>query len=154
LLAAAVGKILEKSVKTVRQTQRDGCNRSFAFGELGIDLTRNRNVRVSFFEIPAANIGCIRNGWPDAQGSAPACLNPISAGYKSDLARAERVVDMEAQSCALLAPFGNSQFLGGRAQDRQLRRRLDAKLDLRVRAGTFHIIGDRYACLKFVAGGG
>ncbi len=61
---------------------------------------------------------------------------------------------MEAQFCALLAPLGDSQFLGGRAQDRQLRRRLDAKLDLRIRAGTFYIIGDRYAGLKFVAWSG
>ena len=149
-----MGKILEKSVKTVREAQRDSCNRSFAFGELGIDRTRNRNVRVSFFEIPAANIGRIGNGRPDAQGSAPAGLDAISAGHEFDFARAERVVDMKAHFCALLAPLGDSQFLGGGTQDRQVRGRLDAKLDLRVRAGTFHIVGDGYADLKFVAGGG
>src|SRR5207249_5949297 len=68
LLTAPVGKILEKSVKTMRESQRHGRNRSFAFGELGIDLTRNRNIRVSFFEIPAANIRRIRHRWPDTEG--------------------------------------------------------------------------------------
>src|SRR5438034_4328407 len=97
LLAATVGKIFQKNVKTVRQTQRDGCNRGFALGELGINLTRNRNVRVSFFEIPAANIGRVGNGWTDAQRSSPASLNPISAGYEFDFASAALVVDMEAQ---------------------------------------------------------
>src|SRR6266480_2216786 len=103
----------------MRQTQRDGGNRSFAFGKLGINLARNRNILVSFFEIPAANIGHIRNGWTDAERSAPTRLGPISASSKFDFGRTECVVDTEAQLYALLAPFGDSQFLSGRAENRQ-----------------------------------
>src|SRR5437867_5779462 len=41
LLAAAVGKVLEKNIKTVRETKRDCRDRGLALGKLGIDLTSN-----------------------------------------------------------------------------------------------------------------
>ena len=154
LLTATMRKIFEKNVKTVCETQRDRCDRGFASGKLGIDFTRNLNIRVAFLEIAAAHIGRIGNRWTDAQCSAPARFDSISAGHKFDFARAEHVVDMEAQLHALLAPFGNSQFLGRRAQDRQLRGRLGAQHDLRVCAGTFNVVRHRHTGLKLVARSG
>src|SRR5213075_2051442 len=84
LLTAAVWKVFQKNIKTVRETKRDCRDRGFAFGELRIDLTCNLNIRASFFEIPAANIGRIGNRRTNAQRSAPAGLDTISAGHKSD----------------------------------------------------------------------
>ena len=153
LLTATMRKIFEKNVKTVCETQRDRCDRGFAFGKLGIDFTRNLNIRVAFLEIAAAHIGRIGDRRTDAQCSAPARFDSISAGHKFDFARAEHVVNMKAQLHALLAPFGNSQFLGRRAQDRQLRGRLGAQYDLRLCAGAFNVIRDRDPSLKFVARG-
>src|SRR4029077_6495977 len=117
LLTATMREIFEKNVKTVRETQRDRCDRSFAFGEFGIDRACNLNIRVAFLEIAAANIGHIGNRWTNAQRSAPARFDSISTGYKPNFAGAEHVVDMEAQLHALFAAFGDSQFLCRRSQD-------------------------------------
>jgi hypothetical protein len=80
----------------VRETKRECRDPRFAFGELGIDLTCNLNIRVSFLEIAAANIGRIGNGWTNAERSAPARFDSISAGHKFDFTRAEHIVDVEA----------------------------------------------------------
>src|SRR5439155_22159570 len=150
LLAAAVGKVLEKNIKTLRETKRDCRDRGLALGKVGIDLTCNLNISASFFEIPAANVGRIGNGRAHAERSAPPGFDSITAGHKFDFAGAEHVVDTETQLHALLAPFSDSQFLCRRSQDRQLRGRLGVELDFRVCAGTFYIIRDRHAGLKFV----
>src|SRR5689334_10507605 len=101
----------------MRESQRHGCDSGFAFGELGIDRPCNLKVRVSFFEVTAANIGRIGNGRANTQRSAAARLDSISARDELDLARAEHVVDTEAQLHALLVSFGDSQFLRWRSQN-------------------------------------
>ena len=154
LLAAAMGKIFQKNVKTVSKTERDGCDRSFAFGEFGIDCACNPNVDVSFLEISAANIGRIGDRWTDAQRSAPARLDPISTCHEFDLGRAECVVHMESKRRALLPPFRDSQFLRRRSQDRQVRGCVGAQIYLGICAGAFDIVRYSHACLKFIARSG
>src|SRR5207302_4245332 len=69
LLATTVRKIFEENIKTMRESQRHSRHSSLALGELGIDRPCNLNVRVSFFEIAAANIGRVGNWRADTQRS-------------------------------------------------------------------------------------
>ena len=95
----------------MRESQRHGRDSGLAFGELGIDRPCNLYVRVSFFEIAAANIGRVGNGRPNTQRSAAARLDPISARDELDFGGAQLVVHMESKLRALFAAFGDPQFL-------------------------------------------
>src|SRR5436309_14392559 len=95
----------------MRESQRHGRDSGLAFGELGIDRPCNLYLRVSFFEIAAANIGRVGNGRPNTQCSAAARLDPISARDELDFGGAQLVIDTEAKLRATLAAFGDSQFL-------------------------------------------
>src|SRR4030095_6658289 len=141
-------------MKTVRESQRHSRDSGLALGELGIDRPCNLNVHVSFFEIAAANIGRVGDSRTNTQRSVAPRLNTISARDELYFAGAEHVVDMEAELRALLAPFCDSQFLGWRSQDRQLRRCIGAQLHLRIGTGPFDIVRDGHASLEFVAGSG
>src|SRR5947199_419308 len=138
----------------MRESQRHGRDSGLSLGELGIDRPRNLDIHVSFFEIAAANIGRVGNGWTNTQRSAATRLDPISARDELYFAGAEHVVDMEAELRALLVSFCDSQFLGWCSQDRQLRRCLGAELHLRIGAGPFDIVSDGHASLEFIAGSG
>src|ERR1700746_3432014 len=105
----------------MREPQRHGRDRGFAFGELGIDRPRNLSVHMSLFEITTVNISRVRNGRANTQRCSAAGLDSVSAGHESNLARAEHVIHTEAKLRTLLAPFGDSQLLRWRSQDRQLR---------------------------------
>src|SRR4029453_4565730 len=141
-------------MKTVRESQRHSRDSGVALGELGIDRPCNLNVHVSFFEIAAANIGLVGDGPTNTQRRAAPRLNTISARDELYFARAEHVVDMEAELRALFAPFWDSQFLGWRSQHRKLGGCIGAQFPLCIGAGPFDIVSDGHAGLEFVAGSG
>src|SRR5947208_16829073 len=105
----------------MRESQRHGRDSGLAFGELGIDRPCNLYVRVSFFEIAAANIGRVGNGRPNTQRSAAARLDPISARDELDFGGAQLVVHMESKLRVVSAALGDAPFVARLRLDLQLR---------------------------------
>ena len=133
LFAATVWEILEVSIETMGEAERQRGDGGGPFAKLRMHIACERDVDL-VLETAAVNFGHVRGRRPDAERRAPFCFLAVTSCDECDFAGAEFVIRSEFEDRGLFAPFGDAQCLRGPTRDRQLLVGLDMQLDLRIRA--------------------